>query len=64
MSQYFCFSLHVFFFFTGPWNIVAFAGIGAYVGSKWTEWEDELYRRVNEKRVSVGYKPIARKESP
>jgi hypothetical protein len=48
----------------GPWNVVAFTAVGAYMGSNWSRWEDNIYEKVNDKRISVGYKPIVRKESP
>ena len=48
----------------GPWNVVAFTAVGAYMGSNWSQWEDKVYDTVNSKRISVGYKPIERKESP
>jgi hypothetical protein len=48
----------------GPWNLVAFTAAGAYMGANWAAWEDSVYESVNDKRVSVGYKPIVRKESP
>ena len=44
--------------------MVAFTAAGAYMGANWAAWEDSVYESVNDKRVSVGYKPIVRKESP
>ena len=56
--------LLVFLACAGPWNLVAFTAAGAYMGANWAAWEDSVYESVNDKRVSVGYKPIVRKESP
>jgi hypothetical protein len=42
--------------------MVAFVSIGAYVGSNYYTWEDNLYRILNERRVKLGKRPEERKE--
>jgi hypothetical protein len=44
----------------GPWNHVAMAGIGAYIGYHFQSWENQLLVDVNEKRVQRGLIPISR----
>jgi hypothetical protein len=43
-----------------PWNHVAFACIGGYIGYNMEGWEKSLLDGVNEKRVERGMPPVTR----
>jgi hypothetical protein len=46
----------------GPWNLVLFGGLGAYVGSNNERWQKALLEDLNERRVAKGFPPLLREE--
>ena len=55
-------SISLFFaYLLDPWNHVAFAFIGGYIGYNVESWEQQLMDGVNEKRQDRGMPLITRK---
>ena len=60
-TAFICTVMLVYFFLTSdPWNHVAFAFIGGYIGYNLEGWEKQLLDGVNEKRKERGMPSITR----